>query len=317
MICLVEHSIDDLLHGSLQALIANGEEIHPSRGAAIEVRGARLELKDPRARLSRSYGRGKVFSCLGELVWYLAGSGSLDHIGFYLPKYSDEAESDGNVHGAYGTRLFSDAGRLRTAIDTLCAKQDSRQAVIPLLDATDLTGEYGHTPCTMTLQLMLRNGYIEMIVYMRSNDAYLGLPHDIFTFTMLQELVARTVSAELGTYVHMVGSLHLYNAHREATQQFLQEGHTYSRPMPEMPPGDPWEAVDSLVKAEAAIRIGDQVEPELIGQPYWDDLIRLLSAFALSKSPHCTDDRIAAIRRSMHSRTYDVFYNDKFDLLEA
>ena len=316
MVCLAESSIDDLLHGSLTALIANGEEIRPSRGPAIEVRGARLELKDPRARLSRSYGRGKVFSCLGELVWYLAGSGTADHIGFYLPKYGGEAESDGTVHGAYGTRLFADSGRLRTAIDTLCDKPDSRQAVVPLLDAIDLAGGYAHTPCTVILQFMLRDSQVDMVVYMRSNDAYLGLPHDIFAFTMVQELVARTVSAELGTYVHMVGSLHLYDEHRPATDQFLQEGYTSFRPMPEMPPGDPWPAVDSLIRAEKAVRVGNQDEPELIGEPYWDDLIRLLHAFALSKSAHCTDNAIAAIRQSMHSDMYDVFYNDKFDLLE-
>ena len=87
--------------------------------------------------------------------------------------------------------------------------------------------------------------------------------------------------------------------------------------MPEMPSGDPWPAVDSLVKAEEVMRTGDQVEPELTGDPYWDDLIRLLSAFAHSKRSDCTDNRIAAIRQSMHSDIYDVFYNDKFDLLEV
>ena len=297
--------------------MASGEAIHPSRGPAIELRGARLELTDPRSRLSRSYGRGKVFSCLGELVWYLAGSGSADHIGFYLRKYGDEAESDGTVHGAYGTRLFADSGRLQSAIDILHEKRDSRQAVVPLLDATDLVSGYRHTPCTVILQFMLRDKQVDMIVYMRSNDAYLGLPHDIFAFTMLQELVARTVSAELGTYVHMVGSLHLYEEHREETEQYLEEGYTSFRPMPEMPPGDPWQAVGSLVKAEEAMRVGREVEQDPTGEPYWDDLIRLLHAFALSKGTGSPDNTISGIRKSMHSDYYDVFYNDRFGLLEA
>ena len=81
-------------------------EIHPSRGAAIEVRGVRLELANPRDRLSRSHKRGRVFSCLGEFVWYLAGSESVDHIEFYIRRYRDEAEPNGTVYGAYGPRLF-------------------------------------------------------------------------------------------------------------------------------------------------------------------------------------------------------------------
>ena len=254
-----------------------------------------------------------MFSCLGELVWYLAGSGSIDHIGFYLPRYSDEAESDGTVHGAYGTRLFADAGRLEMAIETLRNKPDSRQAIVQLLDANDLTGGYGHIPCTATLQFMLRSGHVDMMVYMRSNDAYLGLPHDIFAFTMLQELVARTLSAELGTYVHMVGSLHLYDKDRADAKEFLREGLASFRPMPPMPPGDPWTAVERLIMAEKALRMGGEIELDVIGEPYWDDLVRLLSAFALWKILGGAGDRIATIRQSMHSNVYDVFYSDKFE----
>ena len=317
MICLSERSVDDLLYGSMEALVDGGEAIHPTRGPAVEARGARLELQDPRARLSRSYGRGKVFSCLGEFVWYLAGSASVDHIGFYLSQYRNEAEPDGTVHGAYGTRLFAGGRRLWTAIDTLRDKQDTRQAVVPLLDAVDLADEHSHTPCTVALQFMLRNGYLDMIVFMRSNDAYRGLPHDIFAFTMLQELVARRLAVELGTYVHMVGSLHLYDQDRAVTQQFLNEGVMSYRPMPPMPDGDPQPFVERLIHAERELRTGTRIELVSTGEPYWDDLIRLIGAFALSKSPHYSDDQMTSIRQSMDSDTYDVFYNDRFDLLET
>ena len=43
-----------------------------------------------------------------------------------------------------------------------------------------------------------------MLTYMRSNDAYWGLPHDVFAFTMLQEILARSLTLELGTYKHAV-----------------------------------------------------------------------------------------------------------------
>ena len=312
MISLAADRVDDVLHDCLKALVAEGDRIHPSRGEAIEVRGARLELTNPRARLSRSHTRGKAFSCLGELVWYLAGSGSADQIAFYLPKYRDDAESDGTIHAAYGTRLFARDGRLQAVIDTLRAKRDTRQAVVQLLDAGDLASGYRHVPCTCTLQFMWRGDLLDLVVFMRSNDAYLGLPHDIFSFTMLQELVARTVGAELGTYIHMVGSLHMYERDRAATQRFLGEGFAALRPMPPMPGGDPWEAVEKLVESEATLRAGDVKEPDSVGHPYWDDLFRLLNAFALWKlGGH--DERIAAIRESMHDDVYDVFFADRFD----
>ena len=315
MICHRARSIDDLLHEALEQLTKNGEGINPSRGAAVEVRGVRLELTDPRARLSRSHKRGKVFSCLGELVWYLAGSGSVDHIAFYLNRYQDEAEADGTVNGAYGTRLFAGERRLQRAIETLLDKGDSRQAVVPLLDAADLANGYRHIPCTAALQFMLRNRCVDMVVFMRSNDAYLGLSHDIFAFTMIQELVARALGADLGTYVHMAGSLHLYDEHRANADEYLREGFTAFHPMPPMPPGNPWDAVGRLTAAEQALRAGERIDPDSVGAPYWADLVRLLNMFVLSKESGANGARIAELRRSMHSRVFDVFLNDKFGLL--
>jgi len=316
LISHTENSIDDLLRSTFEALNEHGESISPTRGPASELRGVRLELTDPRSRLSRSHTRGKVFSCLGELIWYLAGSSSAEHIGFYVGAYRDEAEPDGTVHAAYGHRLFP-AGRLKSAIGTLETKPDSRQAVVPLLDFGDLERGTGHVPCTSTIQFMLRDGRVDAVVYMRSNDAFLGLPHDIFAFTMLQELVCRSVGAELGTYVHMVGSLHLYDEHSSRTNDFLNEGYSSFRPMPEMPLGDPWDSVRSIVAAERAIREGESIDADAVGSPYWADLVRLLRIYALTKQrgmDAITD--IEQIRKSMSCDLYDVFLNDRFDPLE-
>ena len=63
-----------------------------------------------------------------------------------------------------------------------------------------------------------------MVTNMRSNDAFLGLPHDFFSFTMIQEVLARTVNLEIGVYKHVVGSLHLYEENIEQAEQFITEG---------------------------------------------------------------------------------------------
>jgi len=47
---------------------------------------------------------------------------------------------------------------------------------------------------------LIRNKQLHMLTNMRSNDAFWGLPHNIFSFTMIQEILARTLSVELGTY---------------------------------------------------------------------------------------------------------------------
>ena len=283
----------------------------------MELRGVRLELQNPRARLSRSQQRGKLFSCLGELVWYLSGSDSVTHIAFYIPRYRTEAESDGTLAAAYGPRLFAGEARLETAVEILRNKQDSRQAVVPLLDAADLTQQQGNIPCTTVLQFMRRRDHLDMVVFMRSNDAYLGLPHDVFSFTMIQELVSRRLGIEPGTYVHMLGSLHLYLEAVAGAKDFLREGFTSSRPMPPMPLGDPTEPVRRLVRAEDDLRNGRTVDPESVDGPYWADLVRLLAIFTLAKSSASSDSRIVQLRNGMHSDLYDVFLNDRFGALRT
>jgi len=315
MTCLVEETVDDLMRVSLGLLLESGQPIAPRRGAGIELRGVRLELINPLARLSRSRRRGKIFSCLGEFLWYASGSAEVDRISPYIPRYLDEAEDDGTVHAAYGTRLFGEHGRLDSLIDEIAERTDSRQTVIQLLEPGDLAGNYKHVPCTCTLQFLKREGLLDLVVFMRSNDAYLGLPHDVFSFTMLQEVVARCIGVELGTYIHMVGSFHLYERDRDKARAFLSEGWNVLTAMPAMPTGDPRPELAQLVALEAALRTGSSDDRPEHADPYWGDLTRLLTVYALAKRGGNPED-IAAVRRKMESRFYDVFLNDRFDVLE-
>ena len=125
------------------------------------------------------------------------------------------------------------------------------------------------------MQVLIRNGLLHLIVQMRSNDVVWGLPYDVFLFTMIQELLARTLGLELGTYVHGAGSLHLYERHLDLAQQVLREAPPDWREMPVM---QPIEALPAFLAAEQAIRSGGH-GPAL--PPYWDALATPLKDFAV------------------------------------
>lgn len=268
-------TLDDLMRRVYPRLLEARSKVQSSRGPNSELFGVMLELTNPRARLSRTETRGKPFSCLGELCWYLSGSDDLDFISYYIPDY--RKHSDGS--SAYGPRLFPPkSDQFARLVNTLKRRRSTRQAVLQLLRSDDLDAT--EPPCTCTIQFLVRDDVVHMLVSMRSNDAYLGLPHDVFSFTMFHELVARSVQAELGTYKHVVGSLHLYDRHVAATKRYLSEGvQPTTEAMPPMPLGDPWPAVASLLAAEKAIRAEPGAKVSLEGlDPYWADLIRLLVA---------------------------------------
>ncbi len=314
-------TLDDLLRYVLEAITSVGEPIQPDKGPAREISGVLLELENPRARLSRTETRGKLFSGLGELCWYLAKTNQLEFIRYYIPEYIKSADGD-VIFGGYGPRFFQWHGQnqVHNIIHRLKVHSVSRKAVIQLFDAADLEGKHKDIPCTCTLQFLIRRGQLNLITYMRSNDWFLGLPHDFFAFTMLQEIVASALSVELGTYKHVVGSLHLYDRDEASAQSFLGEAwQSTLSPMPSMPREDPWNAIGELLKAESTIRRSAPFNNEALDQvdPYWADLIRLLLVFREKRNREQYSDsqlalqsaaqRIAVIRDSMSSPIYNPF----------
>ncbi|WP_238296643.1 thymidylate synthase [Methylobacterium soli] len=284
--------MDEILIDLYQSLLDSGHSNTGTRGSTHEVLGAAIRLRRPRARLSRSENRGKPFSALAEFLWYLSGSGDLDFIRPYIPEYEKEA-IDGRVPGAYGPRIFS----MRAKLDQLDKvtkllewKPTSKRAVIQLFNAEDVALDYTaardegfiyrEVPCTVSLQFLLREGFLHLSANMRSNDAYKGLPHDVFCFTMIQEMMARRLGAEPGEYLHYAGSMHIYEPDLDEVRGYVTEGHQKMVEMPPMPLGDPFDLAETLVAAEGRIRAGEPFSAaEMAPAPYWADFLRLLQAF--------------------------------------
>lgn len=312
---IAEDTIDDLLQTAISLVLQGGHPAVPSKGATTEVSAVTLVLRNPRARLSRSLERGRVISPLGELCWYLAGADAAEFISYYLAPYAKYAEG-GIIPGAYGPRLFAGPNQLGRVIHQLREKPDSRRAVVPILSADDYAQPHEDLPCTVSLQFLRRAGVLDLIVYMRSNDLFTGFIHDVFSFTMLQELVAADLGVKLGTYTQVVGSLHLYDRDRPRVEKYLSEGWQSPAEMPSMPDGSPWESVSQLLAVEAAMRTeGPSVGVEFPVDPYWADLARLLAAFAGLKR----DDLpvVTSVRAALFYDIYRLYLDDRILANEA
>ncbi len=295
-------------------LLKSNNRINPTKSPAVEEIGVLLELTNPRSRLSRAWSRRLLFGCLGELLWYLKGSDQLDVIQYYLSRYQEFTEPDGTIFGAYGPRLFNMRGdgidQFHNVIKRLQNNSDTRRAVIQLFDAADILEHHEDVPCTCTFQFLLRDKQLHMVTFMRSNDAYMGLPHDVFAFTMIQEIVARSLGVQLGVYKHMVGSLHLYDHDRKAATQYCSEGFQPTTSMPEMPYGDPSTAIKQLIAIEETIRLSKDTAPTDFGMdPYWEDICRLLLFWAAFKRDDAT--AMKAISKRMSSDIFDPYLEKK------
>lgn len=302
-------TLDDLLRKAFQDVLDKGTRVEATRGWNTELCGVLLKLSNPRARLSRTETKGKVFSALGELAWYLSASDRADFIAYYIQDYVKEEEVDGTVRGAYGPRLFTAEwhNQFESVAALLKRKPNSRQAVIQLFDNSDLAGMYKDVPCTCTLQFMVRDDKLNLTVSMRSNDVFKGLPHDVFSFTMLQEIMAVMLNRQLGDYTHFAASLHLYDKQKEQANLLIGEGILGAKTasMPPIPDTDKtvWKSIKAFRRAEMAIRSGSEPGAEAASlDPYWQDLIRLLQVFKHSKTDNF--EAITALRGQMSYPLY-------------
>lgn len=330
-----------------QLLTGRGNfEVESSKGKSTEVFSALLELKNPRARLSRSFSKAKAFSPLGELFWYLSGSDCIDFIKHYIPNYPKLIKDEVKANGAYGPRIFGKYAQAKCegtsewdrVIRTLREREGSRNALIQIYDNSDARPKNGDKPCTCTIQFAVRNRQLLMHTHMRSNDAFFGLPHDIFAFTMLQEIAARELGIGLGRYTHSVTSLHLYhdgaatsdrpeNRSTSGARNYYAEGLCEFQPMPEMPLGSPWNSIEKIIVAERKIRTGDvdyHAPSDL--DPYWLDFVELFRIHKIFEEMKRRGDdlkgempslrRVVALMQEI-SPTYRLYIRDRLERKQA
>ncbi|MCF9045735.1 thymidylate synthase [Acinetobacter nectaris] len=292
-----EKTLDDLLNTTYTTILENGDELTASKGVNFEIRNAVLTLENPRSRLSISETRSKLISCIGEFFWYLSGSDDLDFIEYYIANYRKFIEYDRNealpAFGAYGPRIFGEISQFNKILEVLKEKPTSRRAVIAIYSKDDLLRQdHRDIPCTCFLQFFIRDDRLHLTTTMRSNDAAIGLVHDVFSFTLIQEIMyAKLVrffpNLQLGEYTHIVGSLHIYSKDLPDVNHYL--GNEGWQNITGMFPLDPTlidEELPNILKIEKSLRLG--ISPSVsninnLKDPFWRELTVILFAYYFFK----------------------------------
>lgn len=270
---LTADNMAELFAGAV-SLAKAGERVSPRSMPTREIRDVHLLLTSPRARLLHAPPvriLNPAFA-VAETVWHLSGSDApwIFDYNARLRQYAD----DGVLRGAYGPRMRNWGGRvdqLARVVEILKEDPDSRRALIQLYDPAQDAAGHKDVPCTLGFRFLLRAGRLHMAAMMRGQDVWIGMPYDVFFYTVLHELVAGWLDAELGEFHLHVGSLHIYDEHVE--QADLLTSLTASRVMPDL--RTPWKGFDGLL---GEVRAG-----EVTGHPGWDTMAGTLRSYRLWK----------------------------------
>lgn len=207
---------------------ARGEESHPRGFTTRERKWVQFAVEDSLSFPVAAEGR-KFRDVIGVLEGLsLVGQVSIpETFTDRVAKFADFAD-DGVFHGAYAARAH---GLLGDLVALLQRDPDSRQAVISVFDSTrDLNRAKRDIPCTLSLHFMRSGDTLELQVSMRSNDMWLGTPYDFTQFAIVQASVAQALGLRPGRYVHVAGSLHLYERDLDQLQKVSGVGEPSGAP---------------------------------------------------------------------------------------
>jgi len=278
------HSLNEVLIWAKDLCLMDGERSAPRGMSTFETIGVGFCLTDPLARIPDFPQRHwSLPLAIGELCWHIRASDSLAELSYYLPKWEDYSDDGLFVRGScYGKKAFSKTGsksQWETARDILLADESSRRAIIVFDHTISSDVDTLDKSCLTSMQFLIRENRLHALCSMRSNDVFIGLPYDVFSFTMFQELMANDLGIELGNYYHFAGSFHLYERDVDrALLSYNSDGRDnfVGIPMKRMPKDS---GINEFIILEEEIRLHGSCKGLDKLNRYWDDFARTLLRF--------------------------------------
>jgi thymidylate synthase len=149
-----------------------------------------------------------------EWQWYLSGDRNTAKLGELYGKVPEiwkrMADPQGNVNSNYGWQ-WKRNDQIGEVINILKNYRETRQACISIYDGKEIDKYTYDTPCTYAIQFTILDNRLHICVTMRSNDLWYGFCNDQYQFSKLQELIAKEINMDMGTYYHFAHNLHIYS----------------------------------------------------------------------------------------------------------
>ena len=213
---IVVRNVEEALSEGFWWLKTAGVREHSRAGPVVVAPGPVVtEYLCPQERIVFNAERdaNPTFHLL-EALWMLAGADDVKFLLSYNKRMQEYAETNGQIHGAYGYRWRKMFGfdQVLEVIKELRTTPSSRQAVIQMwAAAADLNVTKRDRPCNTHIYFDCRENVLNMTVCCRSNDALWGAyGANAVHFSILQELIALGVGVPVGVYRQFSNNFHAY-----------------------------------------------------------------------------------------------------------
>jgi len=161
---------------------------------------------------------------------YLKSQNSQEKLPMYSPEWvreknffierikSDEefAKQHGDLGPVYGrqwrhwkTSDGTEIDQIADVIDLLHNNPSSRRMVISAWNPVEIP-DMALPPCHAMYQLNVRNNCLDLHMFQRSCDMFLGVPFNIASYALLTNILAQESNLQPGKFIHSFGDAHFY-----------------------------------------------------------------------------------------------------------
>lgn len=177
-------------------------------------------------------------SIIYELLWFLRGDTNVHYLQEHGVRIWNEwADADGALGPVYGAqwRSWPDYSggvidQIQGAVNDIRNNPDSRRIIVSSWNVAQLP-QMALAPCHAFFQFYIADGRLNLQLYQRSADCFLGVPFNIASYALLTMMMAQVCGLQAGDFVHTLGDAHLYLNHLDqAHLQLTRE----PRPLPTM-----------------------------------------------------------------------------------
>jgi thymidylate synthase len=159
-------------------------------------------------------------SVVHELLWFIRGDTNVRYLQDKGVRIWDAwARDNGDLGPVYGKQWRSWLGadgrvvdQLTDVIRAIRETPDSRRLVVSAWNVGEL-GAMALPPCHAMFQFHVSNGRLDLQLYQRSGDLFLGVPFNIASYTLLLSMVAQVTGLRAGEFIHTLGDAHVYLNH--------------------------------------------------------------------------------------------------------
>lgn len=169
-------------------------------------------------------------SIIAELLWFLKGDTNVEFLHQHGVSIWDEwADDYGNLGPIYGRQWRSwpkpDGGhidQISQLIHQLQHNPHSRRHIVSAWNVGELDSMQ-LPPCHILFQFYVsQDNRLSCQLYQRSADAFLGVPFNIASYSLLTHMLAEQCGLEVGEFIWTGGDCHIYQNHQDQVQRQLK-----------------------------------------------------------------------------------------------